>query len=175
MGRILGSWSGMKKYLEREMLAESLKGRIKYTCAQYDGMDGGHIFEVLADGRSVKRFSWETVNSYFIKNSGKNPDLKQDSSVGVDEYWAGFLQALYDCPINSRTEYTDDEFCKALKMYRNQNIRDSIYSDDPIQRMFAVLDRRLGKRTLAVIKKDIDRQPGWLHFFYDMRMRAEGI
>ena len=39
MGKILGSWSGMRKYLEREMLAESLHGRIRYGCTSYPGMD----------------------------------------------------------------------------------------------------------------------------------------
>ena len=27
MGKILGSWSGMRKYLEQDMLANSLQGR----------------------------------------------------------------------------------------------------------------------------------------------------
>lgn len=29
MAKVLGSWSGMRKYLEQEMLAESLAGRVK--------------------------------------------------------------------------------------------------------------------------------------------------
>ena len=32
MGKALGSWSGMRKYLEQEMLADSLLGRIRYGC-----------------------------------------------------------------------------------------------------------------------------------------------
>ena len=32
MKRILGSWSGMRNYLEQEMLADSLKGRVQYFC-----------------------------------------------------------------------------------------------------------------------------------------------
>ena len=47
MGKILGSWSGMRKYLEQDMLANSLQGRIRYGCTTYVGMDGCHIFEVL--------------------------------------------------------------------------------------------------------------------------------
>ena len=66
MGKILGSWSGMRKYLEQDMLSESLKGRIRYGCTAYVGMDGCHIFEICIDGNQVKRFSWETVNTYFL-------------------------------------------------------------------------------------------------------------
>lgn len=71
MKRILGSWSGMRKYLEQEMLAESLKGRIRYGCTSYVGMDGCCIIEVCIDGKQVKRFSFETVNAYFIENGYK--------------------------------------------------------------------------------------------------------
>ena len=66
MGKILGSWSGMRKHLEQDMLANSLQGRIRYGCTAYVGMDGCHIFDVCIDSEQIKRFSWETVNTYFI-------------------------------------------------------------------------------------------------------------
>ena len=53
MGNILGSWSGMRKYLEKDMLADSLKGRIRYGCTTYVGMDGCRIFEVCIDGTRI--------------------------------------------------------------------------------------------------------------------------
>lgn len=115
MGKVLGSLSGMRKYLEEEMLAESLKGRIRYGCTAYVGMDGGRIFEVCIDGTQVKRFSWETVNSYFI-HSGYTEN-KHPSGIG--EYWAEFWTLLEEYPLDKRTEYTDEEFCLALERYRN--------------------------------------------------------
>lgn len=66
MGKILKSWSGMRKYLENEMLADSLRGRVRYNCTAYVGMDGYHVFEIYFDNKVFKRFSWETVNSYFL-------------------------------------------------------------------------------------------------------------
>ena len=171
MGKILGSWSGMRKYLEQEMLAESLKGRIRYGCTAYVGMDGCHIFEVCIDNEQIKRFSWETVNSYFIDSgytSNKNPS-------GVGEYWAEFWSLLDKFPISNRTEYTDEEFCDALEKYRSQDIQESMYSNNPIIRMFAVLDRRVGKRTLIKEKEAINEQPIWLKRFYQLRLTAEGI
>lgn len=107
MGKILGSWSGMRKYLEQEMLAPALHGRVRYGCTTYVGMDGCRIFEVCIDGRQVKRFSWETVN--------------------------------------------------------------------PLVRMFAVLDRRVGKRTLEKLALCVDEQPAWLREFYLLRLEAEKI
>ena len=86
MSKILGSWSGMRKYLEKEMLAAALQGRVRYNCTRYVGMDDCHIFEIYIDGRIIKQFSWETVNSYFINN-----ELKQDKHpFGIQEYWKEF-------------------------------------------------------------------------------------
>ena len=35
MGKILGSWSGVRKYLEQDMLAPALRGRLRYGCTAY--------------------------------------------------------------------------------------------------------------------------------------------
>ena len=71
MPKILGSWSAMREYLEKEMLAESLAGRVRYGCTSYVGMDGAKIFEICIDGKQIKRFSPETVNYYFIEKGYK--------------------------------------------------------------------------------------------------------
>ena len=171
MGKILGSWSGMRKHLEQDMLANSLQGRLRYGCTTYVGMDGCHIFEVCIDGVQVKRFSLETVNTYFINNGfTQNPNPS-----GISEYWAEFWELLEKYPIERRTEYTDEEFCQALEIYRNQNAQESICSINPIVRMFAILDRRVGKRTLVKIKEEVESMPEWIKQFYDLRCEAEGI
>ena len=171
MGKILGSWSGMRKYLEQDMLANSLQGRIRYGCTTYAGMDGCHIFEVCIDGEQVKRFSYETVNTYFIDSGYK----KNANPTGIREYWAEFWTLFEKYPINQRTEYTDEEFSRALEEYRNQNIQESIYSENPLVRMFAVLDRRIGKRTLQKIQDTLEDQPEWLRRFYLLRSNAENL
>ena len=171
MGKILGSWSGMRKYLEQDMLANSLQGRIRYGCTTYAGMDDCCIFEICIDGVQVKRFSWETVNTFFIENGYKqNPH-----PCGNREYWAEFWSLLAQYPLDKRTEYTDGEFCEALEVYRNNDIQDSINSVNPLVRMFAVLDRRIGKRTLAKIYGTVPEQPEWLRQFYTLRFEAEKI
>ena len=171
MRKILGSWSGMRKYLEQVMLAPALQGRLRYGCTTYVGMDGCHIFEVCIDGEQVKRFSWETVNTYFI-NNGYTTNSRPN---GIGEYWADFWHLLDMYPLDKRTEYTDEEFCQALETYRNQDIQESIYSQNPLIRMFAVLDRRIGKRTLIKLYNTIEEQPEWLRQFYLLRLHSENI
>lgn len=167
--KILGSWSGMRKYLENEMIAENLRGRVRYNCTSYVGMDGCRVFEIFIDNELVKRFSYETVNSYFIEKKLK----KNNEPYGQMEYWADFWKLLNQIPIESRPEHTDFELCEALKEYRNQDIKDSINSENPLVRMFAVLDRRLGKRTLENVKGSVENQPEWLQIFYRLRLGPE--
>ena len=166
-----GSWSGMRKYLEKEMLADSLKGRIRYGCTTYVGMDGCKIFEVCIDDKQVKHFSWETVNNYFIEKGYKTIEKPH----GAIEYWNEFWPLLDKYPLSERTEYKDSEFADALTEYRNQDIKNSVESDNPIVRMFAILDRRVGKRTLEKLKDTLDEQPEWLKQFYVLRFEAENL
>ena len=59
--------------------------------------------------------------------------------------------------------------------YRNQDIGESLSSENPIVRMFAISDRRVGKRTLVKEKSTIEQQPEWLKQFYYLRFEAEKI
>ncbi len=171
MHKILGSWSGMRNYLEQEMLAESLRGRVRYNSTSFPGMDGCRLFEIYLDGALAKRFAWETVNSDFIRRGKK----ERTDPHGTMEYWAEFWPTLSRIPVQEREEHTDGEFCDALERYRNQPIADSLESENPLERMFAILDRRVGKRRLAAISKTVEQQPQWLKRFYRLRLEAEGI
>jgi len=54
-------------------------------------------------------------------------------------------------------------------------INKAVENINPLVRMFAVLDRRVGKRTLVKLKLSVDRQPEWLRYFYLLRLSAENI
>ena len=152
MAKILGSWSGMRKYLEQEMLAPCLRGRIRYECTSFVGMDGCRVFSICVDDVVVQRFSWETANSALL------PQKPNPNPHGVQEYWAGFW-----------------EFCSALFQYRQQDIQKSLASDNPLVRLFAILDRRVGKRSLQSARDGLSRQPAWLRPYYALRLHAEGL
>lgn len=169
MKKALGSWSGMRKYLEDEMLTPTLRGRVRYNCTRYVGMDNCHVFGVYLDGSLVKRFSWETVNDWLIENG------RREKGYGLQDYWSGFFDLLAAVPPESRTAYTDEEFCEALEIYRNQPIADSICAANPIVRMFALLDRRVGKRRLLTLQDALCKDPAWLTRFYALRIEAEKI
>ena len=48
-------------------------------------------------------------------------------------------------------------------------------SENPLVRIFALLDRRLGKRRLLALKKSMECELSWVRAFYVIRMQAEGL
>lgn len=166
MGKILGSWSGMRKYLEEEMLAESLKGRVRYSCTTLAGMDHCGLFGIHVDNQTIQQFSMETVASSVY--DGGRPVEKW-------AYWRGFWAEKDNTPLEKRKAFDDMEFAEALRAYRSLSIDESLHSTNPIVRMFAILDRRVGKRTLEKVAGSIGEQQMWLQYFYRLRLNAENI
>ena len=159
----LKSWSGMRRYLEEDMLCDSLKGRVRYSCTRYWKDECFGIFEVFADNISRRVFSMDHAMSQIYKES--------DKSVRASKlYWADKSADAKD-----RKQFDDQDFAWALGDYRSMSIKEAAASDNPIIRMFAVLDRRLGKRSLLKLRDEVSEQPDWLQFFYKLRLDAEGI
>ena len=88
----------MRNYLEKDMLCDSLKGRIRYYCTKYPNMDGFGVFEIVADGKIMKRFSMETVAKE-LKN--KNPDMPENA------FWKSFWEEKRSADLNDRREFDD--------------------------------------------------------------------
>ena len=100
---------------------------------------------------------------------------RNNDPYGVHEYWEEFWELIRRVPVTQRSEYTDNEFCDALTEYRCGTIGHSLTSEDPIVRMFAVLDRRTGKRTLEKLRDITKDQPLWLQEIFRLRFDAENI
>ena len=58
---------------------------------------------------------------------------------------------------------------------KNKSIEKSLVSDNPIVRIFAILDRRLGKRRLLALEDSMEQELDWVRAFYVIRMQAEGL
>ena len=66
-------------------------------------------------------------------------------------------------------------FYNAFAEFDQQGIEMSLKSENLIVRIFAVLDRRVGKRRLALMKETIAEDPDTFREFYAIRMKAEGL
>lgn len=66
-------------------------------------------------------------------------------------------------------------FYNAFAEFDQQGIEMSLKSENLIVRIFAVLDRRVGKRRLALMKETIAEEPDTFQEFYAIRVKAEGL
>ena len=66
-------------------------------------------------------------------------------------------------------------FYDAFAIFDNQSIEKSVVSENPLVRIFALLDRRLGKRRLLTMEESMERELHWVRMFYVIRMRAKGL
>lgn len=175
------SWSGLRKTLEEDYLCEALKGRVQYFCTHYHGApDHYGRFCVRVDGKE-----YVMANPY---NEGKVDrvayQLKQEANVPPRD-WNG-KTFLYDEENRALEEkaasimadqnvYESWFLFDAIAAYLSSPISESLASQNPVVRMLAVLDRRVGKRTLRKLAEELPTQPEWLQFFYRLRLNAENI
>ena len=154
------SWNGMCRKLEQEYLAECLRGRIQYFATTYrDSHD--------REGRAAIRLDGEEI----LKGNYFNNYL----------YWKQFWPRYgdgYDC-VDAQTldcgAFDQRSLYKAFEAFDNQSIDQSLQSDDLLVRIFALLDRRVGKRRLIAMRDEMKSAPEVLRKFYDIRMDAEGL
>ncbi len=69
----------------------------------------------------------------------------------------------------------DNDFLDAVTCYLKTDVASALHSDNYLLRIFAYIDRRVGKRTLLKIKDEIKPLPDWVKPFYHIRCEAEGL
>ena len=162
----MSTWSGIRKRMESEYLAESLKGYISYFATSYS-RSPDH------EGRAAIRYNGkEIIKGCYYHNWTKAESFPKDEK--------------YERRMSEEFTYIDDTaiklgvfdqrcFYKAFDEFDNQSIEKSLYSEDMLVRIFAVLDRRVGKRKLISMKETIENEPDSIKEFFAIRMNAEGI
>jgi len=67
------------------------------------------------------------------------------------------------------------DFIYSITVYLKTDIAASLRSDNYLLRVFAFMDRRVGRRTLLRIREEVEKLPDWVKQFYRIRCEAEGI
>lgn len=162
----MATWSGIRKKLETEYLAQSLRGHIQYYATSYS-RSPDH------EGRAAIRYDGkEIMKGCYYNNWVKARFFPRD------EKW--------DMRMNIENAYMDDValklgvfdqrcFYRAFEEFDNQSIDKSLISDDLIVRIFAILDRRVGKRRLLLMWETIEDEPETFQEFFAIRAKAEGL
>lgn len=176
------SWSGLRRALEQEWICDSLKGRVQYFLTHYHGAPDQHgRIAVRVDGKEVLHGN---PYSYYIKYNRMECDIKDELKIPWRQWTPkGTMYEEENTAVEELIEGIAMEegifeiyhFTSAIWAYKNQSITESIDSPNPLVRMLAVMDRRIGKRTLIRLAEEIEVQPKWLQYFYTLRLDAESI
>ena len=161
------SWSAMRKILEQDNICDSLKGRIQYFQTCYRGAhDQTGRVAVRLDGKEIFQCDYFSSQGKYYEAWH---ELKE--TAGEIRGWERHKQAY----LISSNQVGDDSFYNAFYDYHNNSIEKSLASPDATVRLFAILDRRVGKRRLHKILAEVENQPEWLQVFFKLRLEAEGI
>ena len=174
------SWSGLKKQLE-DLLCDSLKGRISYFYTTYRrAHDHYGRASINLDKAELLNFEWTVMaeQSYDIfKQEAKMPPHPS----ALEDYYAAQQRYNEACDIAAREKWMpngtlcETDFIYSASAYVNTDIEEALESENYLLRVFAFMDRRVGKRTLIKIREEAERLPIWARRFYELRIEAEGV
>ncbi len=156
------SWSGLKKKLE-DRLADELKGRITYFLTYYHKVHNSYgRASVRLDGNDLIIFSWTEM---ITQEKDAHERWKETGDFGwnapeLKEKW------------NKNAELTEQDFTASATQFLNMDIKTALESPDYIIRLFAIMDKRVGKRTLEKIKSEGSWKelPEWIRQIYEIRL-----
>ena len=158
------SWSGLKRQLER-LLCPALAPRVSYFLTRYHAVHNAYgRASVRVDGEEWASFTWADQYRQDADRYAQWKVRREDEAALLAKWRAEGTLSEHD-------------FLYAAAAYRSKNPQAALTADDPLLRLFAVLDRRIGKRTLRALGDEgqLQAQPDWLLRFYLLRLSAEGI
>lgn len=175
------SWSRTRKILEEEMLCDSLKGRVQYFLTHYHGApDQYGRFCIRVDGKEYvhaspynERYSFEEEKK--IKAEQHTPRREWTGRRFLYDEENRIIEDQVAAQMIHENKMEIYHVTTAIEEYLQSDIQTSLASSNEMVRLLAVLDRRVGKRTLEKLKDEVDKQPEWLKKFYLLRLEAEGI
>ena len=163
------SWSGLKKQMEA-LLCDALKGQIAYTYTRYNKDRGSFGRAAITLGKSeVIAFSWDVetdiqwADEYTACLENPNADQATVHAALMKDKWM---------PQGTLCHH---DFLHAVADYLNTDVQTALRSDNYLLRVFAFMDRRVGKRTLVRLEDSTESLPAWVKQFYRIRCEAESI
>ena len=174
------SWSNLKKQMN-DLLCDSLKDKITYFYTSYHEVHNAYGRATIQyENKEMVVFSWD--KQYEQVQDIKEQYRKMDNVPSMLEDYEGSLNAYKAANIVATKEkwmpnctLCETDFINSLTIYLKTDIATSLQSDNYLLRVFAYMDRRVGKRTLIKIKDDVEKLPDWVKQFYRIRGEADGI
>ncbi len=157
-------WTNIRHKLENEYLAQSLRGHIRYFCTSYSYCpDHEGRAAILLDNKEIISGGYynQWVKAHLLPQDEKLEQRLHREFPFMDD--TALRLGMFDQRC----------FYEAFDEFDNQSIEKSLASENMLVRIFAVLDKRVGKRTLKRLGEDIENEPEVFRLFYDIRVDAE--
>ncbi len=160
------TWSGTRNKLENEYLAESLRGHIQYYAISYSkSPDHEGRAAIRYDGKEILKGSyWNNWSKAHLFPKDETYEMRMHQEM-----------AFMDDTALKLGVFDQRCFYSAFEEFDNQSIEESLKSENLLVRIFAILDRRVGKRRLRLMKETMVNEPETFREFYAIRAKAEGI
>ena len=174
------SWSDLKKQMN-DLLCDSLKDKISYFYTSYHEVHNAYGRATINYcKKEIAAFSWveqyaqeqDIIEQY--QKMDKVPSAVTDFESSLQAYRAANITAAKERWMPNCT-LCEADFIFSITIYLKTDIASSLHSDNYLLRVFAYMDRRIGKRTLVKIRDEVEKLPDWVKQFYLIRCEAEGI
>ena len=166
----VSTWSGIRNKLENDYLCPALRGHIQYFATSYSkSADHEGRAAIRMDGVEVLRSNYYA----YEQNYWNRYQALRREGIGQDDRTAPFRLA-HEGTLNDGC-FDNGFFYEAFHEFDNQSIEKSLVSKNPLVRILALLDRRLGKRRLLALEESMEQELDWVRAFYVIRMQAEGL
>ena len=163
----MSTWSGIRNKLENDYLCPALRGHIQYFVTSYSqSPDHEGRAAISMDGVEVLRSNYYT---YFKNVWAMRSIMLKDCDSSKEAINKAYAYALEQGTFDQKVFY------EAFGIFNNQSIEKSLVSENPLVRIFALLDRRVGKRRLLALEEAMEHELDWVRAFYVIRMHAEGL
>ena len=158
------SWSKLNRQLS-DLLCDELKNRLSYFLTRYHKVHNSYgRAAIRLDDRELVCFSWIEMyhQEYDLNERCAETGAWDDNDPELKNKW------------DADATYCDMDFLTAATAFLQTPILEALYSDNYIIRIFAIVDRRIGKRTLRRVRDSGEYQtlPSWVKQFYDLRLGA---
>jgi len=144
----------------KQRLFEPLQTRVDYFLTFYHNVHNSYgRAAILVDKVEFAHFQW-------INNTKQESDVYHQYLI--DGVW-NFEDEELNKKWNENCILAEHNFINAILAFLNMDIQDALKSTDPIIKILAILDKRVGKRSLEKVKYDYLNQPDWVKQFYLLR------
>jgi len=166
----MSTWSGIRKKLEDDYLCASLRGHIRYYAVSYSKSDDHEgRAAILLDGVEVLKSNYYAYAEKYWKRYQEINESIPEEGLPRESFRMAHMDALNAGCFDNWMLY------EAFNIFDNQSIEKSLGCENPLVRIFALLDRRLGKRRLLALKESMEQELDFVRTFYVIRMQAEGL